>query len=85
MTTIQRLEKSLNSERIRLGMKVAKMLEGRSLGRRRADVNRDEIVKDRLSGLSLGTVAKKHNVSRSLVCVLAREAQKHDGQVPSSE
>jgi transposase len=49
-------------------------LEGRQIGRSRLDVNRDQVVLDRRSGLSLTQVAKKHGISRASVCRLIKEA-----------
>jgi transposase len=54
-------------------MRRAKM-EGRRIGRTPLDVDRAAIVNDRLSGLSLTKVAKKHAVSRATVCRLINQA-----------
>jgi len=70
--SIAELEKSLIVERIRAGMRRAK-LEGQRLGRARLDIDRPAIVRDRLSGLSLTEVAKKHRVSRATVVRLVKE------------
>jgi DNA invertase Pin-like site-specific DNA recombinase len=82
---IAELERSLIVERIKAGMRRAK-LEGQRLGRAPLDIDRTAIVGDRLSGLSLTAVAKKHRVSRATVCRLVKEAGKltktrpvHDG------
>jgi len=70
--SIAELEKSLIVERIRAGMRRAK-LEGKRLGRARLDIDRTAIVRDRLSGLSLTEVGKKHGVSRATVVRLVKE------------
>ncbi len=70
--SIAELEKSILVERIRAGMRRARM-EGQRLGRAPLDINRSAIVSDRLSGLSLTEVAKKHRVSRATVVRLVKE------------
>jgi DNA invertase Pin-like site-specific DNA recombinase len=70
---IAELERSLIVERVKAGMRRAK-LEGRQVGRARLDVNREQVVQDRRSGMSLTQVAKRHNISRASVCRLMKEA-----------
>ena len=70
---IAELEKSLIVERVRAGMRRAK-LEGRRIGRAPLNVDRAAIVRDRLSGLSLTEVSKKYRVSRATVCRLVNES-----------
>ena len=70
---IAELERSLIVGRIKAGMRRAKM-EGQRLGRAPLNVDRAAIVRDRLSGLSLSQVAKRHRVSRATVVRLVREA-----------
>lgn len=72
--SIAELERSLIVERIRAGMRRAK-LEGQRLGRAPLNVDRGAIVHDRLSGMSLTQVAKRHRVSRATVVRLVREAK----------
>lgn len=72
------LEKSLIVERIKAGMRRAK-LEGQRLGRTPLNIDRAAIVRDRLSGMSLTQVAKRYRVSRATVVRLAKEASQ--GQV----
>jgi DNA invertase Pin-like site-specific DNA recombinase len=69
---IAELEKSLIVERVRAGMRRAK-LEGRRIGRAPLNVDRAAIVRDRLAGLSLTGVARRHRVSRATVCRLVNE------------
>lgn len=71
--SIAELERSLIVERIRAGMRRAK-LEGQRLGRAPLDVDRAAIVRDRLSGMSLTQTAKRHHVSRATVVRLVKEA-----------
>jgi DNA invertase Pin-like site-specific DNA recombinase len=56
---IAELEKSLIVERVRAGMRRAK-LEGRRIGRAPLNVDRMQAVRDRHSGMSLTQVATKH-------------------------
>jgi DNA invertase Pin-like site-specific DNA recombinase len=70
---IAELERSLIVERVKAGMRRAK-LEGRQVGRARLDVNREQVVQDRRSGMSLTQVAKRHNISRASVCRLMKVA-----------
>jgi DNA invertase Pin-like site-specific DNA recombinase len=66
ISAIAELEKSLIVERVRAGMRRAK-LEGRRVGRTPLDVDHAALVSDRLSGMSLTNVAKKHGLSRASV------------------
>jgi DNA invertase Pin-like site-specific DNA recombinase len=73
ISAIAELERSLVVERVKSGMRRARM-EGRQIGRSRLDVNREQVVLDRRSGMSLTQVAKRHNISRASVCRLMKEA-----------
>jgi len=70
---IAELERSLIVERVRSGMRRAR-LEGRQIGRARLDVDREQVVTDRRAGMSLTLVARKHSISRASVCRLMKEA-----------
>ncbi|HVO79199.1 MAG TPA: magnesium chelatase domain-containing protein [Terriglobales bacterium] len=72
ISAIAELERSLVIERVRSGMRRAR-LEGRQIGRARLDVDREQVVMDRRSGMSLTQVAKKHNISRASVCRMVKE------------
>ena len=71
--SIAELESDLIRERVRAGMRRAR-LEGRQIGRARLDVNREQVVQDRRTGMSLTLVARKHSISRASVCRLMKEA-----------
>jgi DNA invertase Pin-like site-specific DNA recombinase len=71
---IAELEKSLIVERVKAGMRRAR-LEGRRIGRAPLNVDRAAIVRDRLAGLSLTEVAKRYRVSRATVVRLVRDAK----------
>ncbi|HXN26526.1 MAG TPA: recombinase family protein [Candidatus Acidoferrales bacterium] len=71
---ISELERSLSVERVRAGMRRAK-LEGRRIGRAPLDIDRQQVVADRRSGMSLSQVAKKRRISRASVCRLVNEAR----------
>jgi DNA invertase Pin-like site-specific DNA recombinase len=63
---IAELERNLIIERVRAGMRRAK-LEGRHIGRRPLDLNREAILQDRQRGHSLGQIAKTYRISRATV------------------
>jgi DNA invertase Pin-like site-specific DNA recombinase len=73
VAAISELERSLIVERVRAGMRRAK-LEGRQIGRARLDIDREQVVVDRRTGMSLTQVAKRHAISRASVCRLMKEA-----------
>jgi len=73
ISSFAELEKSILVERIKAGMRRAK-IEGRRLGRAPLDVDRAGIVRDRLAGMSLTDVAAKYRISRASVVRLAKEA-----------
>ena len=77
---ISEFERSLIVERVRAGMRRAK-LEGRRIGRAPLNINREEVVSDRRSGMSLTKVAQRHKISRASVCRLMREADATKTQV----
>ena len=80
VAAIAELERSLIVERVRAGMRRAR-LEGRQIGRARLDINRAQVVTDRRSGMSLTEVAKRHAISRASVCRLMKE---FNGNSPSA-
>jgi DNA invertase Pin-like site-specific DNA recombinase len=63
---IAELERSLIIERVRSGMRRAR-LEGRHIGRPALSLDRDAILRDRRHGDSLGTIARNHSISRTTV------------------
>jgi DNA invertase Pin-like site-specific DNA recombinase len=73
VSAIAELERSLIVERVKSGMRRAK-LEGRQIGRARLDVDREQVVEDRRGGLSLTQVAKRHRIPRASVCRLMKES-----------
>jgi DNA invertase Pin-like site-specific DNA recombinase len=74
ISAIAELERSLIVERVRAGMRRAK-LEGRRIGRCPLNVNHAALVRDRLAGMSLTNVAKKYGLSRASVVRFVREAR----------
>ncbi len=70
---IAELERSLIIERVRAGMRRAK-LEGRRLGRRPIPVDTHALLADRARGLSLSQIAKAYRISRSKVCQVLKAA-----------
>ena len=63
---IAELERSLIVERVRAGMRRAR-LDGRHIGRRPLELDREAILRDRQSGHSLGQLAKTYRISRTTV------------------
>ena len=80
---IAELERNLIIERVRAGMRRAK-LEGRRIGRAPIPVNRVAILRDRERGRSLTEIARDHGISRALVSKILREQRtpSHEGCVP---
>ncbi len=76
VSAMAELERCIIAERVKAGMRRAR-LEGRQIGRARLDVNREQIVRDRRSGMSLTQVAKKHGVSRASVCRLVKDSARN--------
>lgn len=66
ISAIAELERNLIIERVRAGMRRAR-LEGRHIGRRPLDLDHAAIVRDRQLGRSLGELAKTHRVSRTTI------------------
>jgi len=84
VSAMAELERCIIIERVRAGMRRAR-LEGRQIGRARLDVDREQIVIDRRSGMSLTQVAKKHGISRASVCRLMKESALADSGLSSHE
>jgi DNA invertase Pin-like site-specific DNA recombinase len=70
---IAELERNLIIERVRAGMRRAK-LEGRRIGRAPLDVDRHAVLRDRGRGLSLTDIARAHRISRASVSRIIKEA-----------
>ena len=66
VAVVAELERSLIVERVRAGMRRAK-LEGRHIGRQPLDLDREAILSDRRRGQSLGQIARAHRISRTTV------------------
>lgn len=64
---VAELEKALIVERVRAGMRRAR-LEGRHIGRRPLALDHAAILQDRQRGRSLSELAKIHRVSRTTIC-----------------
>jgi DNA invertase Pin-like site-specific DNA recombinase len=77
---IAELERNLIVERVRAGMRRAK-LEGRRIGRQPLDLDREAILRDRQRGQSLGQLAKNHCVSRATIHRVLREHASTSEQV----
>jgi DNA invertase Pin-like site-specific DNA recombinase len=77
VSAVAELERSLIVERVKAGMRRAK-LDGRRIGRAPLDVDHAELVKDRLAGMSLTNVANKHGLSRASVVRFVHLARMRD-------
>jgi DNA invertase Pin-like site-specific DNA recombinase len=71
---IAELERSLICERVKAGMRRAK-LEGRRIGRTPLQVDRVSLLRDRQRGLSLNQLARAHKISKASVCRVLNEAK----------
>jgi DNA invertase Pin-like site-specific DNA recombinase len=69
---IAELERNLIVERVRAGMRRAK-LEGRHIGRRPLDIDRAAVLRHRAQGQSLGQIAKTFAISRATVSRIIKE------------
>jgi DNA invertase Pin-like site-specific DNA recombinase len=69
---IAELERNLIIERVRAGMRRAR-LEGRRIGREPLNVDRQALLRDRARGMSLSDLAKAYRISRTSVCRVLRE------------
>ena len=87
MGAIAELERSLIIERVRAGMKRAR-LEGRRLGRKPLELDREQILADRALGYSLKKIAKLNRVSKTTIqrvlAAAARQGTKPSPQPPSA-
>jgi DNA invertase Pin-like site-specific DNA recombinase len=66
VAAVAELERSLIVERVRAGMRRAR-LEGQRLGRRPLDLDREAILRDRRRGQSLGQLAHSYGASRTTI------------------
>jgi len=66
IAVVAELERSLLIERVRAGMRRAQ-LEGRHVGRRPVEIDRQAVVRDRAQGHSLRELARTYQVSRATI------------------
>lgn len=78
ISAIAELERSLIVERVRAGMRRAR-LEGRHVGRKPLDIDRTAVLEERARGRSLTQIAQTFRISRATVSRIIRE----QGQSPS--
>jgi DNA invertase Pin-like site-specific DNA recombinase len=64
---VAELERSLIRERVKAGLRRAK-LEGRRIGRPKLAIDRDAVLQDRALGISLNELARKYQVSKASIC-----------------
>jgi DNA invertase Pin-like site-specific DNA recombinase len=82
VSVVAELERALIVERVRAGMRRAK-LEGRRLGRRPLELDHAAILRDRARGLSLGQLAKLHRASRTTIRRVLAGVPKGSAHAPS--
>jgi DNA invertase Pin-like site-specific DNA recombinase len=75
---IAELERSLIRERVKAGLRRAK-LEGRRIGRPKLQLDREAVLGDRALGMSLNELAKKHHVSKASICKLLKDSSNQGG------
>lgn len=78
---IAELERSLIAERVRAGMRRAR-LDGQRIGRRPLDLDREAILRDRRHGMSIGQIAHAHRISRTTAHRILHEKMPVQTAVP---
>ncbi len=76
---IAELERNLIIERVRAGMRRAR-LEGRRIGREPLNVDRQALLRDRERGMSLTDLAKAYRISRTSVCRVLKKTARSECQ-----
>ena len=74
ISVVAELERSLIIERVRAGMRRAK-LEGRHIGRKPLVIDREALLRERAHGRSLSQIAQTFRVSRASVSRLLKQAK----------
>jgi hypothetical protein len=59
-------------------------LEGRRIGRRPLDVDREAVLRDRDSGMTLTQVAEAHGINRAMVSKIVKQLQQPKPPVPEN-
>jgi DNA invertase Pin-like site-specific DNA recombinase len=81
ISAIAELERSLIVERVRAGLRRAK-LEGRRLGRPPLIVDREAVLRDREQGMSISQLAKQHGIAETSVRRLLRQPESTPPKTP---
>jgi DNA invertase Pin-like site-specific DNA recombinase len=79
---IAELERNLIVERVRAGMRRAK-LEGRQIGRAPLQVDRVALLRDREDGKSLGDLVIAYQISKASVCRVIKDAKQAVSKGPA--
>ena len=74
ISAIAELERSLIVERVRAGMRRAR-LEGRHIGRRPLDIDHAAVLRQRIHGQSISQIAKTFAISRATVSRILKQVQ----------
>jgi DNA invertase Pin-like site-specific DNA recombinase len=84
ISVVAELERSLIIERVRAGMRRAK-LEGRHIGRKPLVIDREALLNERAHGRSLTQIANTFRVSRATVSRLIKQAADKEGTYEITE
>lgn len=76
ISVVAELERNLIVERVRAGMRRAK-LEGRHIGRPPLEIDREAVIRDRARGCSVRELAKMHRISRTSITRLLQQQPCH--------
>lgn len=76
ISVVAELERNLIVERVRAGMRRAK-LEGRHIGRPPPEIDREAVIRDRARGCSVRELAKMHRISRTSITRLLQQQPCH--------
>ena len=71
---VAELERNLIVERVRAGMRRAR-LDGQRIGRPRVEVDREAVLRDRARGFSLAELAKTYGVSRASIARVLQQSR----------
>ena len=74
ISAIAELERSLIVERVRAGMRRAR-LEGRHIGRRPLDIDHAAVLRQRIHGQSISQIAQTFSISRATVSRILKQAK----------
>ena len=83
ISVVAELERSLIIERVRAGMRRAK-LEGRHIGRKPLVIDRSAVLRERAQGRSLSQIASTFRISRATVSRLIKQSTQEVNYEPAA-